>query len=349
MKIRQILLLPALAALLLSGCGSEEVTDTAGAGGAVAAPADDSAKATAEFVVAELQAGRPIVLWQSLPEKYQQDTNDLVRTFARNMDPEIWKQVVGILGSVTSLLSDKQQFFLNHPEVAESENAESLKTAIPAVTSLLQTILDSAGDLEKLKTFDGGEYLTGPGATVMQNLVAVTEAMPPQMSGNGSMDPGTLLKPVTVETVSESGDSATLKFTTPDGKSNTETFTRVDGKWLPAQMVAEWEQNMTKARGDLAKLPETVNGIRMPVMMAAGAVPGLLAPLQAAETQEDFNAAVDALQGQAMGMMMQSMGGGRPGGFGPSPGADAEYPLEEPAFDAEPVEVPGEASPGADN
>ncbi|MEZ6062315.1 MAG: hypothetical protein R3C19_18390 [Planctomycetaceae bacterium] len=322
-KLSFALLLVSLLAFV-PGCGSEDTKDSV-AGAAAPAPAGDSAEATASFVMAELKAGRPVVLWNSLPEKYQNDANEIVRTFAQKMDPQIWTQIHGMLASVNTLLHDKQEFIMNHPGVANSPNGESAKAAIPATADLLQALLDSAGDLEKLKTFDGGEFLGGPGTKISHGVAGLLAAMPADASAAGQVNPALLMQDVKIETVSESGDSAVLKLTTSDGKSSEETFTRVDGKWLPAEMVARWDENMKNTRESLAQLPESINQIRMPVMVVSGVLPGMLAQLQSAETQEEFNAAVESLQGQAMGIMMQSMGGGGPGAFGGPPAVDADY------------------------
>ena len=308
---------------ILAGCNSEPEVGGTGTPDLPAAPVADTAEATMRHIMDGVRDGKPIVAWNALPESYQADVNELVRTFATNMDAETWKQMTGLVNSVHQLLQDKQEFIFNHPAIAEGENADSSKQGIVQMTELLKTILDSAGDLEKLKTFDGAEFMKTTGAQVVTKLDALSKLAPE--GGPGGSVKLSMLNDVKIETVESSDSTATLKMISPDGDEELQEFVKSQGKWLPKDMVEEWDQKMAEAREGLAALPEQSQQMKMQVTMVGGMVTGMLSPLQSAETQDQFNAAVENVIGSA-GMMFGGMAGPPPGAFGsegdgPPPGA----------------------------
>lgn len=295
--------------VLMIGCGTEESTEVAGETASVpAAPQEDTAEAALRYVIDGIKNGQPVVAWNSLPESYQKDVNELVRGFGEKMDPEIWKEVTGLLSSVQQILIDKQQFIVNHPGVAGSENPEVMAAAVPQLAGLLKTVLDSTGNLESLKTFDGGEFMKSSGVDLVKQFDALSKLAPPEAA------PGPVglaaLDNIKIETVSTSDSTATLKTTGPNGEEQTMELVRVEEKWLPKEMVDGWEQQMAAAREALDGMPDQMDQARPMVAMITGSVKGMLTPLQSAADQEQFNSAVNGVQQMAMGLMMQQMGGG---------------------------------------
>ncbi|RPI83324.1 MAG: hypothetical protein EHM42_08530, partial [Planctomycetaceae bacterium] len=54
-------------------------------------------------------------VWDFLPESFQGDLHDLVHTFGRQMDPEIWNRVGEVVRKLASVLRDKEEW-LTTPE-----------------------------------------------------------------------------------------------------------------------------------------------------------------------------------------------------------------------------------------
>ncbi len=321
------------------GCGADESASTGGADGAngaavAAGPSEDSAEAAVRYIMDGMKNGQPVVAWNALPERYQTDLNEIVRSFGSTMDPEVWGQATGLVSSVHELLETKRDFFLGNPMIAEGGDPEKTKEAFTQVTAMLKTLLDSAGDLEKLKTFDGGEFMSTSGAQFVAQIDAVSKMAPP-----GST-PGPVglaaLENATVETLESTDTTATLKITS-DGQEQTEQFVKVDGKWIPESMAKDWDQKVAEAKASIAELPSKMGDMRMGVTMASGMVNGALTPLKSAETQEQFNSAMDGLRQSAMGLMMGGMGGmgGPPPPQFPTPPAESggsqNDPIPEPA------------------
>lgn len=288
----------------------------------------DTAEAAVRSMQEGLTKGQPVVLWEALPESYQNDLNTLARTFASNMDADTWKQITAMLNGVHQVLSEKQEFILNYPAVASGKDPERTKKSITAGTQLLKTILDGVSDLEEMKNFDGKQFLSSTGTGIITHVNTLSEFAPPVPGQTVGM---AALAELKIETVTSTDSTATLRFTGPDGKVETQEWVKSQGKWLPKEMVDEWDQKMKEARESLAKLPEQVMQMKLQMAMVSGMVNGALTPLQNAEDQDQFNAAVNG----SLGMF-----GGFAGGFG-MPG-----PSEPPSFDF--PEPPGPPSLGDD-
>ncbi|APZ91396.1 hypothetical protein [Fuerstiella marisgermanici] len=315
------------------GCSEDNSATTAEAPGVqlAEAPSEDTAEASVRYIMEGVKNGQPVVAWNALPTSYQKDITGIVQKFGETMDPQVWGQITGLIKNVHELLVEKQDFIAGHPMVAQSGDPATTKEAIAQVTNLLKTVLDSAGDLENLKTFDGAEFMKTTGADLLTQFDALSKLAPP-----GST-PGPIglaaLENAKVETLESTDTTAKLKITTGDNEQ-VEDYTKVDGKWLPVSLTKDWDQQVADANQAIAELPNSIGQIQQGVGMASGILPGLLAPLKAAETQEQFNAAVNNLQQSAM-MMMGGMGGRPPSGGPPasdsqSSGSQSD-PVPEPA------------------
>lgn len=302
--------------VLLIGCSNKDTDGTS----ALAVGGEDSAEAAARRIRDAMNDGEPVVAWDALPASYQADANELIQTFGKNMDAETWNQVAGLLRTVHKVLDTKQEFIMNHPNVAESDDPAAAKKGVIGAAGLLKTLLDNVGDLKSLQTFDGRTFAEGPGADIAKQINALKalagDKLPGAPIGPGSAFSASIGK---ITTVSSTDTTATIKITDEDGSSEQEEFVKHDGKWLPKSMVADWDQQMAAAREALAKLPENSQDMRMKVMMAGGMVAGILAPLENAATQEQFNTGIENLKGTA-GMLFGSMMG--------SPGPPMATPVD---------------------
>lgn len=336
MKKTTLALLPLI---LLVGCQSESEEGGGAAGAATAVespstPSQDTAEAAIQSVIDGVKNGQAVVAWNALPAKHQKDINDVVHKFAENMDPNVWGQVTGVLKTIHSILDEKSEFVAGYPQLASLPNA---KEVVPQVAGLLKTILDGAGDLEGLKSFDGESFAKGPGANLLTQMNALSTLNPDPAGGLfASMDK------LKFETIEATDTSATLKMTDPTGKETEQNFVKLEGKWVPLDLVQTWDAKLKEANEGLDKMPETMKKASGQVMMMSGAVNGMLAPLKNAADQEQFNNAMNGLMSNAM-MMMGGMGGGM---GGPPPSAQPPQSSESPgSSDTEPA---GDSAPAAE-
>ncbi|MEZ6130947.1 MAG: hypothetical protein R3C59_19940 [Planctomycetaceae bacterium] len=324
--------------LVLTGCSdTKEVGENALSDGVetgtVSAEglADDTAEATVRQIMTGVRNGQPVVAWNALPAAYQKDVNELVRTFGSNMDADVWKQVTAVLQSVQQLLTDKQEFILNHPAIAEGQDPEAAAKGVVQVAGLLKAILNGVGDLEALKTFDGAQFMQTTGADVVTQLTSLAKLAPKDGAVQVS-----LFEEALVETVESTDTTATLKLTGSGGDEQLREFVKHDGKWLPKDMVDDWDRKMAEAREGLKALPAQSAQLKGQAMMYGGMVMGMLSPLQNATTQEQFNQAAGGLMATA-GMFMG--GGSSFGGEAPPDGSNA--PEDSPS-NPKPLPVPAE-------
>ncbi len=271
--------------------------------------------------VAEKQAG---TLWAMLPESYQADMTSVVHEFANSVDPDVYQASADLLKKLIDVLQDKQEFILSSPMLEELVDGDSLREGYSAVVGLFDTIINSElGDIEKLKTVDLSDMMAGTGNKILEQLSEAAGIM-------GDEDPfveADKAAAADYEVISEEGNSATVKVTM-DGESEEIELTKVDGKWILADMAEEFTETMAETRAGIAEIDWTEN--KMTVLTMISGIDSTLDELKAANTEEEFNAAIMELMGGLMGGM--------------EPGFD------EPGFDFDPGDesaVPGIPAPGA--
>ncbi len=317
-----------MALILTAGCSedSPEQTKDTVAPTEISAP-EETAEEAVRVIVNGLSEGNTGVLWAALPSGYQDDVNGLVRAFGNGMDPVQWGQIQGVVAKVHELLSTKSEFFANTSVVQGMVQSDQLQNVITQIAGILKILLDQT-DLQSLQSFDGEAFFSGPASTMVSQMDVLSTLSPDGVSLSS-------LKEATIETIRTEGNKATLKVSQPpllmrlppmphdaplDLPPREMELVRVDGHWLPAELASDWDSNIAGAKAALAGLPATAKDSAMQVAMVTGMITSVLDPLQAAEDQEQFDAAVESLRGSLDGML-----GPMFGGFGGGPfGADQE-------------------------
>ena len=274
---------------------------------------EETAEEAVQLIVDGLSAGNTEVLWAALPSGYQNDVNRLVRTFGNGMDPVQWGQIQGVVSKVHELLSTKSEFIVNTSAVPGMIQSDQLQNAITQIAGILKILLDQT-DLESLQSFDGEAFFSGPASNLLSQMDVLSTFWPTTIGGT----PLSLLKEVRIETIGTEGDKATLKIFSPqkDAEPEEVEFVKVDGHWLPTELASDWDNRIAGAEAALAGLPAVVQDSAMQVAMVTGMVGSFLDPLQAAEDQGQFDAAVGSLMNGMLGPMLGGFGGGGFGGDG---------------------------------
>lgn len=291
--------------------------------------AADTPDAAVRAVKEGVESGNLRVVWDALPSGYQNDVHSVIHLFGENMDPAIWNTGTGIVKKAVAVLKEKKDFILAHPGLANAPvDGDTIDQNWDAVVDLLDTFVNSEiTDLAKLKTFDVGVYIDGTGAKLSDKMVALAKVLDEQGVSADQAFPGVEIGKVTdakIETISVDGDTATVRITSPDGEVEEHEAVRVDGKWLPKEMVDGWAEGIAAAKSFLSTemKPQLEQGKAFVLPMMKG-VESIFDQLLAAATQEEFNKIVDEQIGQLLAGFM----GGGPDAGGPGPGGPAADPF----------------------
>jgi len=297
-----------------------------------AAPAAaDTPDAAARALQASVEAGNLRAVWDALPASYQSDVNEVIHTFATNMDVDVWRSGTAIFKKAVRVLKEKKEFILKQPALAASPvDTTAMTENWEPIVGVLETLAGSElTELEKLKTLDVGVFLDSTGKRIAEQLAALAkaaddkklalnefpgvpvEAMPLANIGNAKFS-----------TVKIEGDTATLRIEN-EGQTEEEEVVRVEGKWLPKKMVDQWSEQMQAAKKTLTtEMPENLKKNKMAAMMPMQMIIGVLDNLLAAKTQQEFDQVIQ----QVMQMFGPPGPGGPPAGGPPAGGPPAGGP-----------------------
>lgn len=299
-----------LSALFFAACGQQSADPAAdpAANSGVAIP--DEPAAAIETIAKELAAGNGDVLWQAMPATYQTDVNAIAQLAGLKVDAEVYDQSFALLGRLAEV-ADKQKDFILNTELGGAQSGEQvakLEAAWPSIVGLVQTIASSSiASSAGLQSFDGQAFFS----ETVSELLGHSEAL---STFSDDAMPLSSFKDVVVRALESSENAATLEMTAPDGTVETESFTRVDGRWVPVGMAADWQETIANARGQLEAITaEQVAQNKTQILQLVGMLNGVLSQIEAAESQEQFDQALQGAMMPMMGLMMmqQNMGGGQ--------------------------------------
>jgi hypothetical protein len=261
-----------LVAMTLVGCGGGDAGQpTPPANGAnepppkvepADAPPAVPAESAADAVSTALDGfaeGKPLVLWELLPPGHRDDVTGVVHGFAAKVDRDTWDATVAAVRRTVDVLHERKAWFLSHPLIAARNGDDDaglssggdplagVRENWDAAVSLVERVANSKlADHEAVKSLDVGAFLAGTGRDVAETLLTLAG---PELGRSIRADVGRL----TIETISEDGDRATLRIGGGAFDPVQHEFVRLDGHWLPANVAGGWPSTMQQARDRLAK------------------------------------------------------------------------------------------------
>jgi hypothetical protein len=275
------------------------------------ATAAEPADVYMQKLLKDVAAGNGSAVWNALPESYQDDIHDVIGDFAVKMDADVWNSVFKTAGKLVKVLKDKKEFILGSQFTAQipAEQMDGMKKNWDSAVGALDVIVTSEiKTLDGVKDLDVGEFLKSTGDKLMSDLVAAGAEATPEAKENMEK-----LKNAKVTLVSQDGDKATLKMEMEGEEPKDKEFTLVEGKWLPSDMVNDWDEQIEKAKAGLEALKITPEQ-KAQVTQITALADGMLDNLLAAKDQAAFDQAV-----QGILAFLPMFGGGPPGGAPPAP------------------------------
>lgn len=302
-----------------------------GIGSAYLQPAEATPEKTFDQALAAIKANEPDELFALLPPSYQKDIDEVVAGFAGKMDSEIWEQGRRILQRVANLAKTKRALLIEMATQNKTEEVDPAEVgaSIDSFSSLFGQLAGGpAADLQRLKQGNIKELLATQGRQLMQAAEKASKAAPaPNAKQN---NPWKRADETKIEMVSIDGNTAAVKVTVKD-ESDVIQMTKVEGRWIPAEMATDWQEQMAKTKDAIAKMDYTTpegQQKKMQAMMMLGMVDMVVGQIEQANTAQE-------IQNSLMGLMM--MGGGM--GAGAGAGAGGMGPGGAPV-------APGGAMPG---
>lgn len=304
---------------LLSGCGksadSGKNADKAGQPTKPLGPAESM-----QALIDGVGNKKMDAAWNFLPASYQTEVNGLVKEFAGKMDPEMYHGSFQAAQRITKLLKDKKGYILENETITGLNIPPEQLDQFwgPTVTVLDSIVQSDLSNLDKLKNFDGGKFLSTTGNQLAENVMVISNLIPAK-EGEASMSDK--MKQAKVTTVSTEGDTAKVKIEVPGEEPKEVEMVKVEDKWIPKNLADNWKSKMDELQKQIASLtPEKVTAQKEQTLAGLKKINEVLAQLEKAENSKEFNATLNpyvaplAMLGP---MMMMQMMGQQPGMRGP--------------------------------
>lgn len=311
-------------ALSMTACGKKSESGTESSAGSETVKIPESPDRAIEFIVRELAKGNGAVLWQAMPASYQGDVNSIAQLAGTKIDAEIYDRIFTMLGRISNVFDQQKEFVFGSSLMGgqtEEVGASQLREAWPSIKNVIETLTTSPlASAEGLKGFDGAAFFKGTVTDLLADLDALAKLDPEREKPLLAS-----LSEVQVSLVQGSETEALLEMSMPGEEVETETFVKLEDRWVPQEMAAGWDEQIAEARTQLEAIDPAQLEKQKPQILGVFAMfDGVLAQIEAAKTQEQFDQAIQGAMMPIMGLMMmgQGMGGAAPA----MPGADDVVP-----------------------
>ena len=258
--------------------------------------ADDGPKSFINTPIKALKEKNPKALWNMMPATYQNDLNQLLQTFANEMDQELWDAAFGLISNTGELLKTQNTLIMKSlPQLGEGLSAmsggenpmdiitQSLSAEDLKITGTFMEKFAKSdfGSIAKLKKIDLGNVIETYGKDFMASIEEAAQA-----SGEENPFDLEVLQSIKVEVVSEDASEATIRVSglpeTPDLGTMAELPGGIpidlgDMEDLPLPNLSELENGeviLTKVEGKWIP-KDMANGWKEGIAMAKQGMGGL--------------------------------------------------------------------------
>jgi hypothetical protein len=232
------------------------------------------------------------VFWNQLPESYQSEIEGLIEAFAEQTDAELWDAGFRVLGKVAKVAGTQGEYIRKSPmfgAVAASAGDKPFFTEQKhwdAIVSIVETIAES--DLsthEGLEELEVDKFLDNTVGKIAQSGIDLALAS----SGQKADAKAELakFKNGKFTLVNEEDESATVSFEA-DGKTTEIKLTKVEDKWVFAELASDFEAQIKNAKGSL-KMAKVSDEQKKQILSVTKAIEEGLDELLTAKSQADFD------------------------------------------------------------
>ncbi len=270
--------------------------------------------------VAEVERGNFFVAWHALPPKMQTDLETLMVRVLGSIKPAQLVQIRTLMKSVNTIVQEKKEFILGHPDVAIQPGAVASLDAEWHKIAAFTASLTNEANWQK-ENFELGKVV--PWVANLSALFA-----PYVVEGLDAAAATGAPKLLRYTIKSQTASAADVEITFGQFPPTVTKFQKVGEIWITPSQMNEMRKNVDLA---LAQIGPSIDTTPLSaVLLGANAVAGSLAR---ATTQAEFNEAIDQLK-----MLIPQTPGGA-GGFS-APGSGT------PGFGAPAGNRPSAGAPG---
>lgn len=302
-----------IAALGFTACGKQsEAPEEAATSKRAEIP--EAPDAAIKLVLDEVAKANGAVLWQAMPASYQSDVNSIAQLAGTKIDAEIYDKTFAMVDRLAAVLNKQKEFVFNSELGGEEKDEEELaqmRNAWPSVMDLVDAITSSSlATAGGLKSFEGEPFFEDTVSAVLAEMDALAKLQPdseqPLLSD---------LDQTGIKLLESTDREASLEITVPGEEPQIKSFVKVGKRWVPLEMAETWEAQTAGARRQLEAIdPEKMAKQKPQILGIFAMMEGVLTQIEAAETQEQFDQALQGAMMPVMGLMMmgQGMGGDAP-------------------------------------
>ncbi len=280
-------------------------------------PTNASLPETLAYVREQAVAGHLEVFWHALPADMQAvadtpEVRDAMQTQIKD-GAELTKGIISVVDKLTEVLATKKQFIMNSPMLAQvpPQFKPFIEQGYDPAVGLIHEYAEMSVRTDAILETSMTSYLDYHLPRIGAHAQALMNIVPAEIR-----DP--LVNSFVANQTSEV--EGTISFSKQDGSTQTVEMTRYNNRWLPKDLVEKWQaekqtliEQIVAGASNNAMSAQNNPQAKASIEAALAQASGMLDPLIAASSQQEFDAAV----GQAMlpiMMMIGAMGGGAPAG-----------------------------------
>ena len=264
----------------------------------------DEPSAAMQTIADEVVAGNCSILWHAMPTSYQTDINAIVQLAGTKVDPEIYDRIFGLVGRFAEV-ADKQKLFILNTSLAGEQPADQIaeiEAAWASIIGFVQTIVTSSiSSYTGLRAFNGQIFSE-------QTLPALFKHSANLALLSNEDNPFSILEFDSLKTLENTDKTAVLEINFIKGGVNTESFSKVENRWVPTKIATKWSTGMAASKKHLEAISSDEIAKNKPQLMGIiTMLDGILTQLNTADNQEQFD---QTLQGAMIPIglfMMQGM------------------------------------------
>lgn len=233
-----------------------------------------------------LYSGDAHVAWLALPPGYQADVTALKNDFAAKIDPELWEKAFVVGGRFAEVFKTKREMFLKSQVLATMPDdiREPMIKSWDSYAHFFETFMQS-----EIKTHAGLKKME-PAAFVAATLTPMLRDIRKISLSSSDWSPQwEEARRMKFTLLNLDGDVATLRTTVDGEPKDVLIVKKVDGRWLPAELVDWWEAGIAKAKTNLAGLAIPPQ-LKPEIMRFLGLLETHLDKMLAAKDQAEFDA-----------------------------------------------------------